>query len=487
MGTFILQDPIWMSASDQILYDLADIDLDGDLDVVVYERNGDQHALIRIENMGNGSFGPPVQISDGAEMDLPVTAYDIALGQLICSDLSGDGFPEVLYTVRGGVRWFLNNGNGTFGPVQSFNRGQVSSYLSVVLRVDDIDGDGDQDIVTDTDMDPGLSGEELYVALNEGLDSLTFEPFTLHSPYTNYFENITVVDIDEDGDLDVLDVGWSVKWYENPLAQSGLGAFEYHWIEQGENEGSSSIGKIGCNNNYTLVYGRWPWEFYDYNLRWTHFYDQIGDFTPPAFNETPKARYYRLADINSDGHLDMVTYMNDTTRWYPYDPDYLTSLLELELPFDTLTLNDGPQPLIGGSPEGGIYSLAGSTDTITVFDPIEAGLGEHQVVYSYTDPFTGCSGTDTATVIVELSTGITRNDHDIGIEVFPNPANDHCTFSFSGGPSDLQLIDATGRVVRQWSAVSSPFQADLSPYHPGIYLIRSAQGVQQNKVKLVLQ
>ncbi len=75
----------------------------------------------------------------------------------------------------------------------------------------------------------------------------------------------------------------------------------------------------------------------------------------------------------------------------------------------------------------------------------------------------------------------------IGIEVFPNPANDHCTIEFSHGPADLQLIDATGRIVRQWPAASSPFQLDLSSFHPGIYLIRTEHADQQGQKKVIIQ
>ena len=482
-GTFIPQDPIWNSASHQILYDLADMDLDGDLDAVVYERTEQQHSLHRIENLGNGSFGTPVQISDGGGMDLPITIYDKAVGQLVCRDVSGDGYPEVLYTVSGGLRWFLNDGTGNFSVVQAFDHGETD-HLGGVLRVNDIDNDGDQDIITDADLTPGPSGGELYAALNTGV---SFDPITLYSPYNSLVENIQIIDIDEDGDLDLLDVGWYVQWFENPLQETGFGAFEYHWIEPGENEGSGSIGKIGCNDHYSLIYGRWPWQFNNWNLRWTHFNDQLGDFTPPTFNETPKARYYRLADLNSDGHLDLVTHMNDTTRWYPYDANYLTSLLDLQLPFDTIALNDGPQPLIGGAPDDGYYSIAGSQDTLTLFDPIIAGVGEHQIVYSYTDPFTGCSGSDTAIVVVELSTEILQRDQANGVAIFPNPAQDHCTITYCGGTADLQLIDATGRIVQQWLAVASPFQMDLSPFLPGIYLIQTGSREHRIKVKLVLQ
>ncbi len=480
LGTFVSQDPIELSPNDKRSFCMADMDLDGDLDVVIYERIVDQHRIRLFDNLGNGTFAPPIMIGEGPEMDLPSITWGESVGELICDDINGDTLPDVIYTTNGGLRWFLNTGVGTFSTVQSYDRGAIS-HLSTTLRLSDLNADGHPDVITSA----GFATIELYTAINVSGNADEWDPISLYAPYNNY-ENVTMMDIDEDGDEDVMDVGTSIEWYENPSAQN-VGPFEFHWIEPGENNGSSGIGKIGCNSQYTVVYGRWPWGPNQLRLWWRHYDDQLGNFAELQFNESPKGVYFRLGDLNNDGHLDLVTWKNDTTRWYPYDPDYLTSLLDLQLPFDTLTLNDAPQPLSGGSPEGGTYSLAGSTDTITVFDPIEAGLGEHQLVYSYTDPFTGCSGTDTATVVIELSTSIARNDLDIGIEVFPNPANDHCTISFRHGPADLQLIDATGRMVRQWRAASSPIQADLSPFHPGIYLMRTEHADQQGQIKVIIQ
>ena len=483
LGTFLAQEPIELSPNDRRLFDLADMDLDGDLDAVIYERIVDQHRMRLFMNMGNGTFAPPITIGQALDMNLPTITWGESVGQLICDDINGDSLPDVIYTTNGGVRWFLNAGGGIFSSVQSFDRG-VISHLSTTLKLSDLNADGFSDIITSAGFSP--FEVELYTAINMSGNADQWDPIMLYTPYQNH-ENITIFDIDEDGDEDVMDVGTSIEWYESPLSQSGLGNFQYHWIEPGENNGSSDIGKIGCNSHYTVVYGRWPWGPNQLRLWWRHFDDQLGNFAELQFNETPKGVYFRLGDLNNDGHLDLVTWKNDTTRWYPYDPDYLTVLLDLQLPFDTIALNDGPQPLSGGSPEGGYYSIAGSNDTVTEFDPVTMGVGEHHVVYSYTDPFTGCSGSDTASVVVELSTGIASIDQEFGLEVFPNPARDHCTIMFGGGTADLQLIDAIGRIVQQWPAASSPVFMDLSKLQAGIYVLLADEYDRHSRKVLLLE
>jgi len=64
-------------------------------------------------------------------------------------------------------------------------------------------------------------------------------------------------------------------------------------------------------------------------------------------------------------------------------------LPEVTCPDDfAVCLNDEPWDLWGGEPEGGDYSGPGVTDNM--FDPAAAGVGTWDIVYSYTDPETGC-------------------------------------------------------------------------------------------------
>ena len=57
-------------------------------------------------------------------------------------------------------------------------------------------------------------------------------------------------------------------------------------------------------------------------------------------------------------------------------------------PFSSVCLNDASFILNGGSPIGGNYIVDGVSSI--QFNPANAGPGNHQVVYSYTDA-NGCS------------------------------------------------------------------------------------------------
>jgi PKD repeat protein len=69
--------------------------------------------------------------------------------------------------------------------------------------------------------------------------------------------------------------------------------------------------------------------------------------------------------------------------------------------FNAMCDQDPAIVLSGGSPAGGTYSGTGVVGG--VFDPQIAGIGAHVITYTYTDPVTGCTNTDTKNIIVDSS------------------------------------------------------------------------------------
>ncbi|NLV45706.1 MAG: hypothetical protein GXY07_14555, partial [Candidatus Hydrogenedentes bacterium] len=61
-------------------------------------------------------------------------------------------------------------------------------------------------------------------------------------------------------------------------------------------------------------------------------------------------------------------------------------------------IESGAVPLMGATPEGGVYNGPGVADGI--FDPVAAGGGDHGITYTYTDPVTECSNFCTFTITV---------------------------------------------------------------------------------------
>ncbi|MCG8409891.1 MAG: T9SS type A sorting domain-containing protein [Bacteroidales bacterium] len=56
--------------------------------------------------------------------------------------------------------------------------------------------------------------------------------------------------------------------------------------------------------------------------------------------------------------------------------------------------------ILHGSPSGGTFSGSGVVQANDAFYPSVAGIGAHEIIYTYTDPVTGCSDTDTVELTV---------------------------------------------------------------------------------------
>lgn len=114
---------------------LADVDLDGDLDVVVSNDTPDRKLVYK--NNGKGKF----QITSSFGEPKWVTRY------VTLADLNGDKYPDVVVANRGGdtkVSSFvcLNDGKGAFGACKPLPA--AGSATSIVAA--DLDGDGAIDL-----------------------------------------------------------------------------------------------------------------------------------------------------------------------------------------------------------------------------------------------------------------------------------------------------------------------------------------------------
>ncbi|MBK9192740.1 MAG: VCBS repeat-containing protein [Crocinitomicaceae bacterium] len=183
--------------------DVRAVDLDADGDIDVLTSSNDDHKIAWYENFGDGSFGQPVIIS--------VQAFQARCVRT--GDLDNDGDLDVISASfqDNKIAWYENLGNTIFGPQQ------IISTLAVgaeAVRVVDLDGDGDLDLVSASSTDNKIA---FYV--NSGTGS--FGPQQVITTLANgisYEMNVHVLDLDNDGDLDILSASYSddkIAWYEN--------------------------------------------------------------------------------------------------------------------------------------------------------------------------------------------------------------------------------------------------------------------------------
>ncbi|WP_027420297.1 T9SS type A sorting domain-containing protein [Crocinitomix catalasitica] len=206
-----------------------DLDNDGDIDVVL----GGEESLVWKENLGEGNFSQNRIISTNIYRNSLFTVHD----------LDEDGYEDIISFEKTGMPsrqllvYFKNNGDGTFAD--SIIIGEVPGTPKAV-DIGDVDNDGFLDVLV-----AQSAGRIVSVFKTEGsplswVNSTIIEYITI--PYDGQ-----LLDMDEDGDLDVLfnfvapgDAS-AIRWYEN--LDDGNFSADPVWSEGGVDYPRKSIYK----------------------------------------------------------------------------------------------------------------------------------------------------------------------------------------------------------------------------------------------------
>ena len=194
-----LTDGRWLS--------VADLDRDGDQDVVYADGNGSSGRIGWAENVGGP---PPAFVDHGITTGIAGGIAGVAMVSV--SDLDGDGDPDLYATSDGdnGLVWYENLG---VLPLQF--QARPLSALSLGPRfaeAADLDGDGRVDLVASS-----FNDDSVRWYRNLGGQPATF----LESPISDTIDGanrVHAADLDGDGDVDVIsaaELGGVVTWHEN--------------------------------------------------------------------------------------------------------------------------------------------------------------------------------------------------------------------------------------------------------------------------------
>ncbi|MDM7993045.1 MAG: FG-GAP-like repeat-containing protein, partial [Candidatus Fermentibacter sp.] len=173
-------------------------DLDGDGDNDLIHGFGGYDQLYWFENNGSGS-----------EWESHYICYETMSSDLTCSDLDGDGDQDILFSNSAGAYYLLwfENEDGQGGSWSDHGFPGTIPWTPKFATVD-VEPDGDQDIILFGD-----STDPLYIAVNLGGSGLDWDLETLNS--TGCLGG-SVGDIDGDGDPDFAGARYGcLCWYEN--------------------------------------------------------------------------------------------------------------------------------------------------------------------------------------------------------------------------------------------------------------------------------
>ena len=286
----------------------VDMDGDGDQDVLTtdisFKTNYQLDRVTWYENDGTGTFSLGQVITTQAKG--VQTAY--------ATDLDGDGDADVLSAspTDDMIAWYENDGQGGFGNIQPITGKNSPSGVSDTFAAD-LDGDGDQDILT------ALRGaNKVAWYANDGAGNFGSR-LAIDTAATNA-GSVFAIDMDDDGDLDVIanssdNYRVDVSWYENDGAGSfgapqSVASFS---IRRG-NSGQIFATNLDSDGDPDILF-----TVYDMYLREVYRVKKTAlGFSKPILIDD--ASGLEAADLDSDSDVDvLLTYQYGGIGWYEND------------------------------------------------------------------------------------------------------------------------------------------------------------------------
>ena len=197
-----------------------DMDGDQDIDIFFIDRKGDTRGAYWMENPGSIDRQWDKHLIGGSNEELLFSDL---------KDLNSDGLEDLVATAKDNrlLWWRRLDRSGKSWELEEVEYPKFSARAKAVA-IGDVDGDGLLDLVANCEnANPPLQGV-FWLRQSKNKPLKKWEAFGISGPEGVKFDRIELVDLDLDGDLDILTceehhvvggerTGLGVIWYENPF------------------------------------------------------------------------------------------------------------------------------------------------------------------------------------------------------------------------------------------------------------------------------
>lgn len=268
-----------------IVTSIYSCDIDGDNDLDLITGNSFNSEIFWYENDGSGNFLTPHLITNQADI-----AYAVEAG-----DVDGDGDLDVISASGSDnkIAWYENiNGQGNFGSQNLIN---ANASVAIDIAVADLDSDGDLDVIS------ASTGDEKIIWYENINGQGTFGSGTTISSNEIDLYNVSVADLDNDGDLDILSSSEnedSILWFQN----DGLGNFSTSLIISNSARSALAIdldGDLDLDILARSIDG-------SRRLVWFENVDNSLDFGTRQTINNERVDSMIFSDINGNGKNDII-------------------------------------------------------------------------------------------------------------------------------------------------------------------------------------
>lgn len=288
----------------------ADIDGDGDQDVLF---TGLQAEIRWIDNLG-GAATFETRLLPGIR----------GARAAFAADLDGDKDVDLITAYGENINWHENvDGKGMFGqPKVVFSNESVGGEAGNVLALfaADVDGDGDVDVLsTSDDYAAGVTKVSWY---ENQQDSDTFgQQIAITPPRVR---STDIVDLDGDGDLDVISVFTDerylskIAWYENLDGDGSMSGRQeiieevYAWsVRASDLDGDGDMDILSGLGSYDSGMLEWQIAWYENIGGGLNIGQRRVITTLPTIGS-----FFSVADLDGDGDPDVISKSADELIWH---------------------------------------------------------------------------------------------------------------------------------------------------------------------------